>query len=104
MRPAEALWAVTSRAAGVCGLGHRRGRIAARFHADIFAIDGDPLEDLTALCKVRTIYINGISGHPEPAVPAPGTREVRARYLIRADGAHSTIRDQLDISTKDPAP
>jgi imidazolonepropionase-like amidohydrolase len=35
-----ALRAITSVAAGVCGLGHRKGRVAPGFDADILAVDG----------------------------------------------------------------
>ena len=42
---AEALRAITSSAACVCGLGHRKGRIAPGFDADILAVDGDPITD-----------------------------------------------------------
>ncbi len=61
MSPAEALWAVTSRAAQVCGVGHRKGRIAAGFDADILAVDGDPLRDLAAIRRVHAIYARGVS-------------------------------------------
>ena len=54
--PAEALRAVTSAAAGVCGLGHRIGRIAPGFDADILAIDGDPIADRDALHCIRAVY------------------------------------------------
>ena len=53
MIPVEALWAMTSRAAHVCGLGHRKGRLAAGFDADILAIDGIPLQDVAAIRRVR---------------------------------------------------
>ena len=42
---AEALRTITSVAAGVIGLGHRKGRIAPGFDADILAVDGDPIAD-----------------------------------------------------------
>jgi imidazolonepropionase-like amidohydrolase len=60
MSAVEALWALTSRAAQVCGLGHRKGRIAAGFDADILAIDGDPLDDLAALRSVRAVFAAGV--------------------------------------------
>ena len=45
MSPADALVATTSRAAEVCGLGDRKGRLAPGFDADVLAVDGDPLHD-----------------------------------------------------------
>ena len=56
---AEALRAITSVAARVCGLGHRKGRLAAGYDADLLAVDGDPLTDLTALRRVRAVYARG---------------------------------------------
>src|SRR6266851_522231 len=67
MSPAEIWWAMTSRAARACGLGHRKGRIAAGFDADILAIDGNPLQDLAAIRRLRAVYAAG-----RPVIPAPG--------------------------------
>ncbi len=53
--PAESLRAITSVAAGVCGLAHRKGRIAPGYDADVLAVDGDPLADATALQRVRAV-------------------------------------------------
>jgi imidazolonepropionase-like amidohydrolase len=64
---AEALCAITSTAAGVCGLGHRKGRIAPGFDADILAVDGDPITDPDALHRIRAVYARGIG------VPSAGT-------------------------------
>jgi imidazolonepropionase-like amidohydrolase len=57
--PAEALRAITSVAAGVIGLGHRKGRIAPGFDADILAVDGDPLADPGSLHRIRAVYACG---------------------------------------------
>ncbi|MFD8500643.1 amidohydrolase family protein [Amycolatopsis sp. NPDC059657] len=59
MSPAEALRATTSRAAAVCGLGDRKGRVAPGYDADILAIDGDPLRDPGALHRIRAVYLRG---------------------------------------------
>jgi imidazolonepropionase-like amidohydrolase len=56
---AEALRALTSVAAGVIGLGHRKGRIAPGFDADILAVDGDPIADPDALHRIRAVYARG---------------------------------------------
>jgi len=63
---AEALQAITSSAAHVCGLGHRKGRIAPGFDADILAVDGDPITDPQALHRIRAVYARGT------AVPGAG--------------------------------
>ena len=68
--PAEALRAVTSAAAGVCGLGHCKGRIAPGFDADILAVDGDPVADPGALHRIRAVYARG-AGVQGAAVQAP---------------------------------
>jgi imidazolonepropionase-like amidohydrolase len=59
MTPAEALQASTSRAASACGLGHRKGRLAPGYDADILAIDGNPLQDPAALHRIRAVYVRG---------------------------------------------
>ena len=66
LSPAEILPAMTSRAAQACGLGHRKGRIAAGFDADILAIDGNPLADPAAIRQLRAVYLGG-----RPVLPAP---------------------------------
>ena len=67
---AEVLGMMTSAAAGVIGLGHRKGRIAPGFDADILAVDGDPIADPGALHRIRAVWARGA------AVPgeAPGPR------------------------------
>ena len=67
MVPAEALRAITSAAAAVCGLAHRKGRIAAGFDADLLAVDGDPFTDPDAIHRIRAVYRNG---SPVPGVGA----------------------------------
>lgn len=57
--PGESLRVVTSVAAGVCGLAHRKGRVTPGYDADLLAIDGDPLADATALQRVRAVYARG---------------------------------------------
>ena len=63
---AEALRTITSVAAGVCGLAHRKGRVAPGFDADVLAVDGDPIADPDALHRVRAVYARGT---PVPADP-----------------------------------
>jgi imidazolonepropionase-like amidohydrolase len=56
---ADSLRTVTSVAAGVCGLAHRKGRVAPGFDADVIAVAGDPLTDPTALLRVQAVYMRG---------------------------------------------
>jgi imidazolonepropionase-like amidohydrolase len=70
LSPAEILQAMTSGAAQACGLGHRKGRIAPGFDADILAVDGDPLQDLAAIRQLRAVYIGGRRVTPGPGSPA----------------------------------
>ena len=69
---AEALRMITSVSADVIGLGHRKGRIAPGFDADILAVDGDPLADPDALHRIRAVYTRGM------AVPDAGTAQPAA--------------------------
>ena len=59
MSPAEALTAGTSTAAQVCGLGDRKGRVRPGYDADLLAVDGDPLTDLTALLRPVEVLVAG---------------------------------------------
>ena len=68
---AEALRAVTAGRGGVSGLGHRKGRIAPGFDADILAVDGDPVADPGALHRIRAVYARGAAvPDAAPARPA----------------------------------
>lgn len=73
--PAEALRAITSAAAGVCGLGHCKGRIAPGFDADILAVDGDPVADPEALHHIRAVYARGAAVQGAGLGP-PGPRAI----------------------------
>jgi imidazolonepropionase-like amidohydrolase len=59
MSGAEALATCTSRAASALGLGHRKGRLAPGYGADILAVDGDPLTDPAAMHAIRAVYVRG---------------------------------------------
>ena len=60
LSPADALVTITSKAAAVCGLGHRKGRLAPGFDADALAVDGNPLADPNALHRIRAVIVRGI--------------------------------------------
>ena len=57
---ADALTAVTSLNAQAIELGGRIGAIAAGMDADLIAVDGDPLKDITALRRVRFVMKGGV--------------------------------------------
>jgi imidazolonepropionase-like amidohydrolase len=59
---AEVLAALTSRAAELCGLADR-GVLAAGRRADVVAVSGDPLEDLSCLSRVELVVQAGRLKH-----------------------------------------
>ncbi len=90
---AEALRAITSVAAGVCGLGHRKGRIAPGFDADILAVDGDPIADPDALHRMRAVYARGT------AVPEVFECTALAGVAFKPDGC--TVEATFDGAVSD---
>jgi imidazolonepropionase-like amidohydrolase len=57
---AQVLGAATATAARVCGVGDRKGRLAAGYHADVLVVDGDPLRDIgSAVRRVAAVYAGG---------------------------------------------
>ncbi len=60
MTPLDALKAATVTGAEVLGLSDRAGRVAPGYFADIVAVDGDPVRDVTALTsRVRWVMKGG---------------------------------------------
>lgn len=59
MSPAEAVHAATVNAADLLGLANEIGRLAPGFAADLIAVDGDPLADVTILQQVRFVMKGG---------------------------------------------
>jgi imidazolonepropionase-like amidohydrolase len=69
-RPMDAIRAATSLNADALGLGDRIGAIAAGMEADLIAVDGDPLTDITALQRVVFVMKGGrVYKHVAPAPP-----------------------------------
>jgi len=58
-QPMDAIVGMTSLAAQSMNLDKELGAIAAGLNADLVAIDGDPLQDITALQRVRFVMRNG---------------------------------------------
>lgn len=57
--PMHAIVAATSLNAEALGLGARAGRIAPGFDADIIAVDGDPLQEITTVRRVSFVMKQG---------------------------------------------
>jgi imidazolonepropionase-like amidohydrolase len=66
MTNAEALQNVTAVAAGVCGIAGITGTLEAGKDADIIAVAGNPLDDLSAIHNVVAVFARG-SRVPPPA-------------------------------------
>ncbi len=64
--PMDAIVSATSRAARSLGLGEEIGRVARGFNADLVAVDGNPLDDVTALRRVRFVMKDGIVYRYDP--------------------------------------
>jgi len=62
-----ALAAATSVAARACGLADRTGRLGAGLAADLLAVGGDALADVTALRDVRLVVARGVESVRTPA-------------------------------------
>ncbi|MCU0648256.1 MAG: amidohydrolase family protein [Gemmatimonadaceae bacterium] len=59
-RPVDALASANVVAAASLGMGDRLGRIAPGYEADLIALDGDPLTDLTAVRRVVFVMKGGV--------------------------------------------
>jgi imidazolonepropionase-like amidohydrolase len=69
MTPAQALLAATARAAEALRIEERVGTLRPGKAADLIALDGDPLEDLTALDRVRFVMKDGAVIRAYESVP-----------------------------------
>ncbi|GAA0900982.1 metal-dependent hydrolase family protein [Streptomyces thermoalcalitolerans] len=72
--PAEILEAATSRAARALRVETLTGRIAAGLRADLIAVEGDPLRDITALRAVRLVVAKGQEIRPPSRPPRTDAR------------------------------
>jgi imidazolonepropionase-like amidohydrolase len=59
MTNAEALRANTSVAADACGIAHRKGTISIGKDADLLAVAGNPLDDISSIEQVRAVFVKG---------------------------------------------
>jgi imidazolonepropionase-like amidohydrolase len=60
LTPLAAIQAATINAAKAFGIDTVTGSIRMGFSADIIAVDGDPLTDITALTRVRAVILRGV--------------------------------------------
>jgi imidazolonepropionase-like amidohydrolase len=58
-KPMDAILSGTSVAAESLGLGGRIGRVAPGFEADLVAVEGNPLDDITAVRRVTFVMKGG---------------------------------------------
>jgi imidazolonepropionase-like amidohydrolase len=68
MGNAGALSASTYHAAAACNLADRKGRLAPSFDADILAVDGNPVADISAIHRRVALFHRGRACHPQQAV------------------------------------
>lgn len=59
LTPKEAVASATTIAAKALGMENEVGKIAVGYSADIIAVDGDPLADVTTLEKVKWVMVRG---------------------------------------------
>ena len=64
--PMDAIVSATSRAARSLGLEDEIGTAAPGFTADLIAVEGNPLEDVTALRRVRFVMRDGVVYRYDP--------------------------------------
>jgi imidazolonepropionase-like amidohydrolase len=64
--PMDAIVTATSVNAGALGLGDRIGAVAPGLDADLIAVDGDPVSDITVLRRVRFVMKGGAVYRSDP--------------------------------------
>lgn len=72
----DAIRAATSLAAKALGLDSRLGAIAPGLEADLIAVEGDPLRDITALRRVSFVMQGGVLQKDRPPAFEPMQREL----------------------------
>ncbi len=70
MTPLQALQAATINGARLLSLDSELGTIEAGKYADLVAIDGDPLRDITAMERVRWVMHGGLVAKMQPPPPS----------------------------------
>ncbi|MFJ4988606.1 amidohydrolase family protein [Streptomyces sp. NPDC088732] len=67
------LRSMTSVAAGVCGLGHRKGKLKPGYDADVVVVQGDPISDPSALHRIAAVYSRGTRVDPQRRHQGPAS-------------------------------
>jgi imidazolonepropionase-like amidohydrolase len=81
--PIDAIRAATTNAARAFRIADSVGAIAPGMSADVIAVEGDPLEDVGALTRVRFVMLRGRPMHL-PA-PVPASRPGRDSNVLKAE-------------------
>jgi imidazolonepropionase-like amidohydrolase len=79
MGDAEALFAATYHAAAACNLGDRKGRLAPGLDADILAVEGNPVADITAIHRRVAVFHRGVPVAAAGSAQAAGFTGGQAR-------------------------
>jgi imidazolonepropionase-like amidohydrolase len=76
MKPLEAIQAATVNAADLVGWAGKAGVVAPGSYADLIAVNGDPLEDVKVLERVRFVMKGGevYRNERQPVLAADGRR------------------------------
>jgi imidazolonepropionase-like amidohydrolase len=69
MTPMQAIQAATVHAADLLGWSDRVGAVAPGLYADLIAVDGDPLRDVSELERVRFVMKGGVVHKGAAAAP-----------------------------------
>ena len=77
MPPIEAILSATRSAADLLGASDRVGSLQAGRFADVIAVSGDPLKDITELQRITFVMKGGIV-YKQAAAPAPSTSSGQA--------------------------
>lgn len=82
--PAEALLAATRNGAEILGMLDRLGTLEAGKLADLIVVDGDPLADIEALRRIRTVVVDGKVAVADPAMDPAVRRTIGRESVIFA--------------------
>lgn len=87
MTPAQALAAATANGAALLGMEKTLGAVAPGYYADIVALEGDPLADISAVTRrVRWVMKGGRVVVNKSAAEGSAAREKQASQSSAADG------------------
>jgi imidazolonepropionase-like amidohydrolase len=71
MTPMQAILSATQGGADLLGWSDRVGSVQAGRFADLVAVDGDPLKDVTELERVKFVMKGGVVYKSAPTTPLP---------------------------------